>query len=336
MFEPPTGPARLQRRAASALLAVLLLAAPSARAGTEEIPDLLRQIARGDRPQVDAAVARLTFLGVGRNVGESLGLLLTSPDPRVRESASYALASLPAAAQGAQKPLVAALEDEGPLVRAQAARALGRAGVRKAGPALARAAADPNPSVRKAALVALGSCAEPKDRYAAAPVLAALADPDPEVQAAGCEAASRLQLAAAKPALLGILAGRSELLRLAAARALLRIGAPEAKSFAETLLGGDEGSRAEGCRLLDGTQERWAKERLMALLMDPVLPVRCACARALAAQDDELGLAFLVVGAETSPDGVESLAYARILDDLQVPHDRRKQLKKKHVPAERR
>ncbi len=314
---------------ALALAAALLL--PVAAAPSDDPNALLKQITSGDRVATDRAVARLAHLGAGASIGRALGELLGNPQTSVRESAAYALAGLPGAAKGAEEALVKALTDDSPRVRADAARAIGRAKLRGAAKGIVKAMKDDAKPVRIAALQALTVIGDGKDKATIAAVLGGLEWTDLELVGAAMDAAGALKMKAAREPLLAHLATGPELTRPAAARALVRIGAPEGRAKLEELLSGDETTRVEAAKLLEGATETWAIDRLRVLLTDPSLKVRAAAARALVAGGDQLAVSFLVVGAETSPNPDEALAYARVLDDLGVSPEARAQARAEHL-----
>lgn len=312
-------------------LAVALLLPAAAPAPADDPNLLLKQIASGDRVATDRAVARLAHLGAGSSIGLALGNLLSNPTTSVRESAAYALAGLPGAAKGAEEALVKALSDDSPRVRTDAARAIGRAKLKSGAKAVVKAMNDDSKPVRIAALQALAIIGDGKDKATVAAVLGGLEWTDLELVGAAMDCAGALKMKAAREPLLAHLATGPELTRPAAARALVRIGAPEGRAQLEKMLTGDETTRVEGAKLLEGATEKWAIDRLRLLLTDPTLKVRAAAARALAAGGDQLAVSFLVVGAETSPNPDEALAYARVLDDLGVSPEARSQARAEHL-----
>jgi CubicO group peptidase (beta-lactamase class C family) len=148
---------------------------------------------------------------------------LKDSDPLVRENAAIALGRLGSAARQAVDPLVKALGDEDLYVRGTAAVALGRIGA-AAVPALVRALADENGEVRRSAAIALGRLGA-SARGAIPALIAGLADRDENVRYAASVALGGLGAAAqdAVPALTEALHDRDPDVRGGAALALQQI-----------------------------------------------------------------------------------------------------------------
>ncbi|MBX3470228.1 MAG: HEAT repeat domain-containing protein [Planctomycetes bacterium] len=120
----------------------------------------------------------------------------------------------------AREPLVAALEQGEPRLRAAAARALGAYKKRDVVAELGRAAVkDEAPAVRAAAVEALGTVGESNGRTF---VERAFHDDALEVRLAACDAVASLHMVDHVPTLVGLLASTDLKLRQAAKRALDR------------------------------------------------------------------------------------------------------------------
>jgi HEAT repeat protein len=129
----------------------------------------------------------------------------------------------------AKKPLLAALEQGEPGLRAAAARALGAYRSRDLVTDLGRAAiSDSDPSVRAAALEGLDVTAESNG---ATFVKQALLDPNDDVKAAACGAVAGLKLYECIPDLIDMLGSQHIGLRQSAKRALDRFLPADQESF---------------------------------------------------------------------------------------------------------
>jgi HEAT repeat protein len=151
-----------------------------------------------------------------------LARALESRDAWTRAFAAYALEKTPMPAI-AVRPLARLVSDPEIVVRAYAARALGRQRSPEALGPLVALAGDRDPRVRVSAVRAMGALA---DSAALPQVLAALGDADPHVRETAAAAAPGLASRDAVPALRRALADRDGGVRLAAARALAAL-APE-------------------------------------------------------------------------------------------------------------
>lgn len=158
--------------------------------------------------------------------------LLADPDPRVRESAAYALAQCPEMAG----PVVAELRrrwavEDAALVRASLLAALGRLDSRGSEGLLSAALGDPHPAVRAAAALTIARAALPWPAHGTAAVISAYGDNDPlrrwvwEPSASLEELLERFDDVAEVPAMvLGALVGApSAEVRAAAASAISRL-----------------------------------------------------------------------------------------------------------------
>ena len=148
---------------------------------------------------------------------------LKDANPLVREDAATALGRLGPAASAAIDPLVATFADKDIYLRGVAAVALGRIGQATV-PALTQALADPNAEVRWSAAIAFGRLGHPG--AAAVPeLIKALSDPSENVRYGSVVALGGLRSAArgAVPALTEVLHDRDETVRRGATLALRQI-----------------------------------------------------------------------------------------------------------------
>ncbi|MBI5771368.1 MAG: HEAT repeat domain-containing protein [Verrucomicrobia bacterium] len=184
-----------------------------ARRGDAAVPALARALERGDYLTRSNAVWSLTRIGSPAAQSAACRALRDS-DARIRVAACQSV--FITTDRDAAEPLLALLGDEAPAVQREAARALGRLRSPKAVPALAAAAATPRdpilthaltyalveidapdetqallsrrePLVRRAALIALD--ASKGGKLGAAPVFAALRDPEPALRSAALQIA---------------------------------------------------------------------------------------------------------------------------------------------------
>ena len=218
---------------------------------------ILRDLASGDDELRRLAVERLVLLPAEEalpRLVERLG----DESWRVRKAAVERLAALPepAAACG---PLVDALADgENPGRRNAALETLVRLGAAVL-PGLLAASADPDPDVRKQVVDALAGIAE---GAAAARLVELLADPDPNVRGAAADALGAVGRADTAAPLARAVAGDPErLVRLSALRALLRLEAAPPLDDLEAALS-DPLLRGAALALLGFSDERAALDAL--------------------------------------------------------------------------
>ncbi|CAE7620018.1 unnamed protein product [Symbiodinium natans] len=180
-----------RRAAAEALACLGAVAGQAPRA----VPRLLRLLEQEANPQCRESAARaLGSLGPeGRQAAESA---LRHPDLDVRGLACTALEACLTQATQATQALLSWLQDggapEAPL-RARAVQALGRLGDSRALPLLVAFAADPDPSVREASLLALGAgaCSSCEWDLVLPTLAAALDDAEDSVREAAARALAR-------------------------------------------------------------------------------------------------------------------------------------------------
>jgi HEAT repeat protein len=214
------------------------------------------------------------------------------PDPSVRAAAVTALAAF--GEQAPRESIRAALHDEANPVRKVAVAVLGRLDALDALPLLVWAVEDADAEVRVAAVEALAALGE---QAPLAPLVAALDDEDLHVQAAALDALGRLGERAPVDTLVATLGHSIYLVRLVAARALMKTH-PEAVlavvSEAEAIVRGEAPGAVLGSILhsfvADGIGTLAAEgatippvlvERLVALLDWPYWEVRVKAIQAL-------------------------------------------------------
>jgi HEAT repeat protein len=261
------------------------------------------------------AVAALRDAGSEPTVAEMLRRDASEP---VRVAAVQALTLLQARREG-RTALVAALKDSSPLVRREAANALGGASADIAAELIAAYRAERDPTVqqaliyalarvphnltvvsqievllrtaarsesvpvREAAIFSLGSFSSPE---AKAIVLTGLSDKSERVQVAAIQSAARQRNTDAVPQLVGFLEDKPPDIRSAAVESLGRIGDPRAvQPLVGRLKDEDEYVRTSAQRWLSTLQ---ADEALEQALQDPSAPVRL---RAISAIDASTGAA---------------------------------------------
>ena len=151
-----------------------------------------------------------------------LGEAAKGPDPWTRAFVAFALERAPMPQYGI-KALALLAADSNVVVRAYAARALGRQRTKDALGPLVPLCGDPAVPVRISAVRALGALA---DSAALPQALAALGDADPNVRETAASTLQALRSRDALPALRKVLADRDGGVRLAAARAVAAL-APE-------------------------------------------------------------------------------------------------------------
>jgi HEAT repeat protein len=259
---PRNGPGFFARAALAAgaciLLACAALACNPARVQSEAAPN--PDLQGGPMSEAEA-----------RQLAQEAAEGLRSPEPELKDAfiakvvtmlAHRAAAARSAAAEdlgglarnAASGPLLKALADPDRAVRAAAARALGAAGDAGAAPALVACLKDPSPTVRAASAAALGALASRETargggaptsrdgagappRFAGAPLLVLLDDPEPAVRKEAAVTLGILMGASAVPRLGQTATTDADVpVRAAAAAALGRIGAPDgAASLAKAL-----------------------------------------------------------------------------------------------------
>ena len=210
VLERPTSPA-------AATSAAWILGELHARAHAGAIVASMR------RGMLPTAAALHGLAGAGRSESVPVVLEFTSDaNPLVRDEAQRAAFALldPAHPDGrAVEPLAAALRDArlSATERATVARLLGRTGAGRAGPVLAGLASTKDPSVRLAAIDALGmlGAATPDRTRDLDPLLVALADPDPATRLHAAVSLGDAGDARSRDALLATLDGGDEVDRSA-------------------------------------------------------------------------------------------------------------------------
>ena len=181
----------------------------------------------------------------------------------------------------AVKPLMAALNDPDPLVRRQAAEALGKIGDPRAIEPLIAIMSDPDPLIRRQAIQALRRINDP---IAANTLIKILVDKDeqPYVRATAAEALGKLRQASAVDSLISVLQDEQWVVRSRAVQALGRIKDSRA---VDPLIGAlndrDATVRRYAAHALGNLKDARAIEPLKAALEDGNSGVRRNAAQAL-------------------------------------------------------
>lgn len=235
-----------------------------------------------------------------RNVAAAVALLeekraenllrtfVAEADAAVRMSGVEGLGRL--RSKGALPLLVPLLEDGSFGVRREVARALERIGSKGAGRAL---------------------------------VAAASAEGEPEVRVLMLSAAGASGEKAIVPSLLRFRESSSEATRLAALRALCRLGAPEGISAARELLASDEvWKRRQGIALLEGASLGDSTPLLEPLLTGNDAGLAAVAGRTLHENGDSRMLPWLILSS-AKQSGEERLVFERELERLRVTDEQR-------------
>ena len=181
----------------------------------------------------------------------------------------------------AVKPLIAALSDPDPLVRRQAAEALGRMSDPRSVEPLIDGLSDPDPLIRRQIIQALGKIKDPR---AIDPLIKILIDTDekPYIRATAAEALGSIQQDIAVNALISALYDEHWVVRSRAVQALGKIKDPRAvDSLIGRLKDGDATVRGYAAQALGELKDARAVEPLKAALEDGSLTVRKKAAQAL-------------------------------------------------------
>ncbi|MBW1980689.1 MAG: HEAT repeat domain-containing protein [Deltaproteobacteria bacterium] len=171
--------------------------------------------------------------GLGAAGVDSLMDALDDPDPLVRSQAAKALGEI--GDPRAVEPLLAALNDQEPLIRRQAAEALGKIGDDRAvAPLLAvLQRKDEAAHVRASAAETLGLLRNP---IAVEPLLTALRDQDWNIRSRAAQALGNIGDTRAVEPLMAALADREAVVRQHLSEALGKIGDPRSRSALEAML----------------------------------------------------------------------------------------------------
>lgn len=281
---------------------------------------LLRDVARGSRPEVEKAIDRIAFLGTPRPIVAGLLRIARGAEPGSQENALYALSVLhPPEAAPAFVELLGA--DAVP-VRLASCQGLAKLPpVKGAGPAVAARLGDPVAAVRRDCARALGAWGGAKQGAALARAVAA--EKDADARLAEVEALGHAPTPAAKRVLEPLLTAGDGPLRLAAAVALARLNEPSGRKALEADLGALEvPSRVAAVEQVATLPGAWATAALAARLDDPAARVCIRAARALAERKDPRGVETLILRAErASPD--DKFAFEAALGELHVTQAQR-------------
>lgn len=253
-----------------------------------EIKRLLEGLDAPDETKRKSARERLAELGEAA-AGPLVDILRDAKTPKPERSA--AAEALLAVGRPATAPVLRALSDEDPFVRALAAEVLGAVGDRTSVRPLIKALADKEATVRDKATWALGLLSDPDGAAAVAEMMRG--DPSLEVRVTATTALGRMGCRASVEPLIESLQGEPARLREAAARALGGMG----KMLAS-------GVRGQICCTKTG-------EALMAALNDKETAVRVAAIDALGALKEARAvdlLAPLAADPQTGPPAIRAIS----------------------------
>lgn len=282
----------------------------------------IAQIVSGEA--VDAGLSRLTYLGEEAYAFGRLRDAAHSLDDRQRRDVAKALAAL--ARPGQESVFLSLLDDRDGAVRMYAVRGLGNSRSKNAR-AVEKLLDDKTMGVRREAARVLGGMRQRSTGRAL--MRAAQAEGEPEVRVellhAVGQSGDRRQI---KP-LVGLLSASSELTRLAAARALCHLSAPEGIRFARKLLDSDDAfERRQGVMLFEGASAKVSRKHLRPMLKDKERAVAASAARVLHLGGEPKMVDWLVIQAARA-DRDERHVYRRELDALEVSEAREKAIRKR-------
>lgn len=319
----------MRRAAAIALwialgpLAVPALGGPGsekARARREEADRLVDQVFTGQG--VQAAVSRLLYLGEqGYAAAQIVDAMKRPGDDRFRRNVATALAGL--GVKQSEGALLELVEDRDPAVRMTALQGLARIRSQSTAP-IQRYLRDRNMGVRREAARALGASGKaPLSRVL---IEAARQEAEPEVRAVMLLAAGEAGDKKQARALEAFLRSSSESTRVAAGRALCRLGAPAGVAFARQLLrSADRFERRQGLALFEGGKARDVEKVVRPMLKDRDPAVAATAARILYQGGDQRMLDWLVVASHRA-SGDAKLAYETELETLHLSDAHRKKI----------
>ncbi len=257
------------------------------------------------------AIADLGTAGVPETVGRELLKLLKDPVPEVRAAALRGMKAW--SHQGGlpdTEPVIAALRDRSPQVRAAAAAAFEGANDPRAVSPLITATRDPDAGVREQAVKALGWLRNPRARDA---FVAALKDGSVEVRRAAAAGLSQLKLPDTAPALITALGDPDPEVRRTAAWALSQVPSPEAaEPLRAALQDRDYHVRGTVAEAIGNRRDPGAAVALRPLLSDPEARVRGAAAMALGKLGDERSVVPIIALLDDPGRGVAMAAAAAL------------------------
>jgi len=229
---------------------------------------------------------------------------LDDPDPRVRWRSAFGLGCLGAPGTEAVAPLVrAALTDEDPGVRSQAARVLALGGRTAADELVARLLGGSEHDATVALLRVVGA-------PAVEALAAGLEADDPSDRWAAVGALEDIGGADATSALVAALSHADDEVRHCAASALGHIGAPAVDALFATLADADPRTRSEAARALGYLADTRAFMPLIVALDDREAEVRGSAAWALGGLRDPRSLVPLLVALDDADPRVREGAAA--------------------------
>ena len=155
------------------VLVISIFLLPVGYLSAANVGELIQQLNQGD---TIARLHAINALGEAKDASAVSPLIAILKDPKCGGTAANALAKI---GQPSVAPLIAALKDNSPVVRKNAAIALGKIKDASAVKPLIAELNDDNPIVRRNAAIALG---EIHDKSAVEPLTAALRDGSPVVR----------------------------------------------------------------------------------------------------------------------------------------------------------
>jgi len=276
---------------ADAVVRTLACEALARTAAAEWVPALFPLLADPSARVVQAAIAAIQSLGSAET--QQLALRAArSLDPAVRRSALRILGYFGYAE--ALPIFIEAVDDADPRVSELALAGLAYLDVPRALEVLLAAAESPLERTRRASLRALGLVPR-KDPRVAARLLAAFADPDGWVRYYACQAAGKLALSDATPAIVKLLEDEAGQVRVAAVEALSQMQ--------------NEPALAALCRLAEGQEPDLCRAALIGLGMAKRLEGTSRLLAALQSKDPATRLVAISALAESgAPERVGALA----------------------------
>jgi HEAT repeat protein len=232
-----------------------------------------------NRSSIDASTAN--------RVSELIDLLIRIKDKRDEENLQrlmLATKELSGIGKKGVEPLLEALDDKRPWVRAIAAWALGEIADKRAVKPLLKALRDQNENVRMKAgmaLVAIG------DDSIFEPMLASLKDKHPEVRGAACLALAEIRHESSVGPLMEALKDEDERVRDQAAWALAKIGKPALQRLIMALEDPNRDVRCLAMETLGEIGDKRAVDSIIKMLKDVEVTIRFGAAHVLGGFGDK-------------------------------------------------
>lgn len=305
-------------------LAVPALARPNHRMEAQAVID---QFLSG-RMGVNQAANRLSYLGEAGFASEELiNAQRRTNDPKMLAAILEALVALGVANEDTERAFLRAMETDDLSTRITAMRGLGKVKSARSATKLIEQLEAKQPVVRREAAKALGQIGSPK---AGAPLMkAAKVEEDLETRLAMVVAVGRSGDKKQAAALEVLLNGDSETTRLAAAQALCLLGAKSGAAYAGKLLASAQPiERLQGVLLFEGASAKVAGPVLKGALADADHKVRANAARVLAEGGDKTKVTWLVLESAQAV-GEDRLPYEDQLEKLRLSDEARQDILKK-------